>query len=291
MDPLVPFDRGDRPDPALAGRGRRVLAEIVALWLVTLLAIRGVVALQRGAGLPDWILAAVPLLFIYAPVALCHLRRVDSWSYRLSIPAFSDGPSWRRAFACNARVLALILPPWIVGYHFYQGWLFDHRPGDGWREGAAQALVGVGQPPPEVILGAVEAGARALGGGDALALAMLAGLQVLTLVAYQVFFVAIPEEFFYRGYVQTRLNELWPRRWLIFGAPMGWGAVVACLFFAFGHSLVQVQWWHFATFFPGMVFAWMRERTGGVVTGALFHAACNVLVVLLDNLYGVPRGF
>ena len=100
-----------------------------------------------------------------------------------------------------------------------------------------------------------------------------------------------PEEFFYRGYMQTRLNELWPRRWLIFGAPMGWGAVLACLFFAFGHSLVQVQWWHFATFFPGLVFAWMRERTGGVVTGAIFHAACNVMVVLLDNLYGVPRGW
>lgn len=286
----MPFERGDRPDPSLTGRGGAVLRELVALWLVTLLAIRGVVALQRGAGLPDWVLAAVPLLFIYAPVALCHLRKVDSWSYRLSIPAFSDGPAWRRALALNGRVLALIIPPWIVGYHFYQVWLFDHHPGDGWARGVAPALVGVGQPPPQVVGQAAAAVARLAGGDEGLAIALIAGLQVLTLVAYQVFFVAIPEEFFYRGYMQTRLNELWPRRWLIFGAPMGWGAVVAGLFFAFGHSLVQVQWWHFATFFPGLVFAWMRERTGGVTTGALFHAACNVIVVLLDNLYGVPRG-
>ena len=44
----------------------------------------------------------------------------------------------------------------------------------------------------------------------------------------------------------------------VFGTPMGLGAVFASLFFAFGHSLVTFQWWHFATFFPGLVFAWMR---------------------------------
>jgi hypothetical protein len=35
----------------------------------------------------------------------------------------------------------------------------------------------------------------------------------------------------------------------------------------------------------------MRERTGGVAAGALFHATCNVLVVSMDTFYGVipPR--
>jgi len=109
----------------------------------------------------------------------------------------------------------------------------------------------------------------------------------LTLVAYQIFFVAIPEEFFYRGYLQTRLNELHPRRFTVLGVRLGWGAVVANLLFAFGHSVVQLQWWHFATFFPGLLFAWARERTGGVVPGALFHAFCNVSVITLDALYGI----
>lgn len=227
----------------------------------------------------------MPLLFIYAPVALCHLRKVDSWSYRLSIPAFSDRAAWRAALGLNARVLALVIPPWLLGYHLYQVLLFGHHPGDGWRRGAALGLVGVGQPPPALVEQAVEA----LTSGPGAALVVIAALQVATLVAYQVFFVAIPEEFFYRGYFQTRLNELLPRRFLVLGTPIGWGAVVAALYFAFGHSLVQVQWWHFATFFPGLVFAWMRERTGGVVAGAFFHAACNVMVVLLDSFYGVPR--
>ena len=111
--------------------------------------------------------------------------------------------------------------------------------------------------------------------------------ELLTLVAYQVFFVAIPEEFFYRGYLQTRLNEVHPRNWVVAGTSLGVGAILANLLFAFGHSIVQVQWWHFATFFPGLVFAWMRSRSGRVVPGALFHAFCNVSVMSLDSLYGV----
>jgi len=108
-----------------------------------------------------------------------------------------------------------------------------------------------------------------------------------TLILFQLFFVAIPEEFFYRGYFQTRLNEVFPRKWLIFGVPMGWGSVIACLFFAFGHTIVLFQWWHFATFFPGMVFAWLREKTDGVIAGAFFHAGCNIIIVCLDTWYGI----
>jgi len=278
---------GDRPQPRKPGDLAVVLLELGGLWLATLLLIRGVVVLQRSAGLPDWILAAVPLLFIYGPVALCRLRGADSWSYRLSIPAFSDGTAWAQALRLNGRVLLMIVPPWLLGYHLYQTQIFHHSFTAGWTGGAAAALLAVGQPPPKLLSDLV----GALTPTPGAALGVLAATQVGTLIAYQLFFVAIPEEFFYRGYFQTRLNELLPRRFLIFGTPVGWGAVLATLFFAFGHSVVHLQWWHFATFFPGMVFAWMRERTGGVVTGAIFHAACNVMVVLMDNCYGVPRVF
>ncbi len=259
--------------------------ELLALWLLTLLAIRAVVELQAGVGLPDWVLAAVPLAFIYAPVLLCHLRKVDSWSYRLSIPAFRDLRSWGAALKLAGLATLVIITPWVLLYHGWQSLLFGLGPGDGWPDGAAMALILVGETPPNLVLRGVEA----IAGSPEQGMVILAALQVLTLIAYQLFFVAIPEEFFYRGYVQTRLNELLPRRFLVFGTPMGWGSVLATLLFAFGHSLVLFQWWHFATFFPGMVFAWMRERTGGVVAGALFHAACNVIVVLLDNYYGLPR--
>ena len=236
---------GDRAEDTSNAARRRVFTELFWLWLGTLLLIRLIVEVQAGAGLPEWLLALVPLLFIYAPVLLCRFRKVDSWSYRLSIPAFGDGAAWKAILVQNAKVVAIIGLPFLVGYHLYQTLLFGHAPGH--------------SMPPDT----------------------------LTLIAFQLFFVAVPEEFFYRGYFQTRLNEVFPRKFSIFGVQMGLGSVWASLFFAFGHTLVLFQWWHFATFFPGMVFAWLREKTGGVMAGAVFHALCNISVIHLDWYYGV----
>lgn len=111
--------------------------------------------------------------------------------------------------------------------------------------------------------------------------------EPLLLVGYHLFFVAIPEEIFYRGYLQTRLNGVFGRRWTVFGVKMGWGVIVTSLLFAFGHSIVQFQWWHCSIFFPSLVFCWMREKTGGFMAGALFHAWSNISVNWLDHLYGV----
>lgn len=252
--------------------------EVIGLWLVTLLLIRGALVLQRGVGLPDWVLAVVPLLFIYAPVLLCRWRGADSWAYRLSIPAFRDGRSWGRALAMAGAMSAVVVVPWLLGYHVYQAF-FPHL-FDGVDHLIRHQAV---EPdlfwPPDRTFWEIVAST----GPDWSRLPA----DFLTLVAYQIFFVAIPEEFFYRGYLQTRLNELHARRWTIAGASIGMGAVVANLLFAFGHSVVQLQWWHFATFFPGLLFAWLRERSGGVVPGALFHALCNVSVITLDTLYGL----
>lgn len=199
----------------------------------------------QAAGLPDWTLAAVPFLFIYVPVGLCRLRGVDSYAYRIAIPAFSDRDAWREALGVTARVVGLVVGPWLLGYHLYQTRIFGFSPE--WRV------------PRDAWL----------------------------LIPYHLFYVAIPEELFYRGYFQTRLNEVFPRRFLIFGTPVGWGLPIASLFFAFGHSLVTIRWWHFATFFPGLVFGWLRERTGNPLAGALFHAWANVTVAWLDTAYGV----
>ena len=109
----------------------------------------------------------------------------------------------------------------------------------------------------------------------------------ITLIGYHLFFVAIPEEMFYRGYMQSRLDELFEKRWSIFGVKLGWGWILTCLLFAFGHSLVHFQWWHFAIFFPSLLFGWLREKTGHIVAGALFHAWSNVVVATLDSLYQV----
>jgi len=99
-------------------------------------------------------------------------------------------------------------------------------------------------------------------------------------VVDQLFVVALPEEFFYRGYLQTRLRDAWPRGPMFLGARLGPAFFVTAVLFALGH-LAIFQVWRLAVFFPALVFAWMRERTGTILGSALFHAACNLYELIL----------
>ena len=226
-----------------------------------------IVADLGGVGAVSWVrdlvLALVPLLFIYAPVILCRWRAGQG---EMSPP--TDGGTEPQPV--NSWAYRLSIP--------------GFRDGKSWASAVRInlylcAIIGV----PWVV-------GYHFYQTTLFDLEPSRGLRpdLAIIILYHLFYVAIPEEFFYRGYFQTRLNEVFPRKWLIFGVPMGWGAVIAALFFAFGHSLVILKWWHFATFFPGLVFAWLREKTGGVIAGAIFHAICNIAVGIMDYHYGIP---
>ena len=92
----------------------------------------------------------------------------------------------------------------------------------------------------------------------------------------QLVLVAFPEEFFFRGFLQEVFVKAFPAKRKVFGVPMGMGIVFVSLVFAFSHSLIALQWWHGLIFFPALVFAWLKERTGTVWASVVFHAACNV---------------
>ena len=261
---------------------REVLIEVVLLWLCTMLLIRGLKLSVEVLGAPKLILAGVPLLFMYAPVAMCRRGGVDSWSYPLSIPSFRDWPTWRDALKLNAVLVAVMVLPWIGLYHMWQtSWLpelimwINPILGDVARKLSLHGLLPAFAD-PLFRLPVPHFEYRGIWPES-----------MLLLVAYHLFFVAIPEEMFYRGYLQTRLQELWPAKTRAFGALVGRGVVVTSLLFAFGHSIVELQWWHFAIFAPSLVFGWLRNRSGDIIAGAFFHAWCNVLAVTLDTLYGV----
>ncbi len=96
-----------------------------------------------------------------------------------------------------------------------------------------------------------------------------------------IFVVALPEEFFYRGYLQTRFRDAWPRGRIVFGARLGPAFWLTAVLFALGH-LAIFQVWRLGVFFPALIFGWMRERSHSVVGAALFHAAANLLIKVLD---------
>lgn len=85
--------------------------------------------------------------------------------------------------------------------------------------------------------------------------------------------VAFAEEFFYRGYLTLRFEErLRP-------VP---AALLAAALFATGHLLTPAPW-RLAVFFPALVFAFLRRRTGTVVGAAICHFVFNVWLLLLSS--------
>lgn len=100
-------------------------------------------------------------------------------------------------------------------------------------------------------------------------------------VVDQLFVVALPEEFFYRGFLQTRLRDAWPKGRVFLGARLGPAFWLTAVLFALGH-LAIFQVWRLGVFFPALLFGWMRERTGTVLGAALFHATANLMVLVLE---------
>jgi membrane protease YdiL (CAAX protease family) len=100
--------------------------------------------------------------------------------------------------------------------------------------------------------------------------------------AAQLLAVALPEEAFFRGYLQTRLTEAWPSSRRLLGASVSIPALLAqAALFALIHCVFEPRLDRLAVFFPALLFGWMRARRGGVGASIVFHAACNVYAELL----------
>ena len=99
----------------------------------------------------------------------------------------------------------------------------------------------------------------------------------------QLLVVALPEEYFFRGYVQTRLDRLWPLARPRLGLRSAWGILLASVLFGLGHVAVDLNALRFAVFFPSLVFGWMRQITGSITAAVLFHASCNLVSDVLHR--------
>lgn len=115
-----------------------------------------------------------------------------------------------------------------------------------------------------------------------------AGLDlVLREAPGQLLMVALPEEAFYRGYVQSGLDRSWPPRITILKGRVGWALLVTSALFALGHLLSLFYLGRLAVFFPALLFGWLRARTGGIGASVVFHACCNLFASYLGQSYGL----
>ncbi|MEZ4293872.1 MAG: MrtC family glutamic-type intramembrane protease [Polyangiaceae bacterium] len=107
-------------------------------------------------------------------------------------------------------------------------------------------------------------------------------------LAGQLFVIALPEEAFYRGYLQTALDNALRPKVRILGAELGVGYLLAAAIFAVGHVLTAPSPARLAVFFPALLFGYLRSRTRGIGAGVVFHAACNLYSATLARGFGLP---
>jgi membrane protease YdiL (CAAX protease family) len=127
-------------------------------------------------------------------------------------------------------------------------------------------------------------------------------VDALNEVFGQLVIIALPEEAFYRGYLQSRLDEaipgfgwrkdpstglMLPIRLRVLGASIGPALLVTSIIFALGHFATIREPARLAVFFPSLVFGWLRHRTKGIGAGLAFHALCNVFSEMLGKGFRV----
>lgn len=248
------------PPRTAPGSRRRVLIEALVMFGIATGVCAGLWQLRGVSGFINRNLQAfIAAVFLYLPTGLLLRRKEDFAAYGLTVRPV------KRGLLLYLAVSAVVFPLFAVGFYVY------------YEAICAWARRGVSLPAQ--LRGLCR---RYVGG---LAGARLRLPTSIELVAGEFLVVALPEEYFFRGYLQTRLEAVWPSRRTFLGARVGYPLLVASALFGLGHLLVDGDALRLAVFFPGLVFGWMRQASGSILAGVLFHASSNLVSRVLHDSF------
>ena len=108
--------------------------------------------------------------------------------------------------------------------------------------------------------------------------------QTVLFILNMLLMVAIPEEIFYRGYLQSELCRCDKRTVNLFGVRAGMSFLIVNALFAAGHLVVLPDIARLAVFFPGLVFSWLREKDDNIAGPVVFHWLSDVLSFALFSM-------
>ncbi|TFG05646.1 MAG: CPBP family intramembrane metalloprotease [Promethearchaeota archaeon] len=121
-------------------------------------------------------------------------------------------------------------------------------------------------------------------------------LPIATTIIWQFFISGFQEEILYRGYFQSRINEEYGRPYMFLGVNFGIGLIVASLLFALAHIFnpfnpftgqTQLAWfWGIWTFFSGLLYGLLREKTNTIIACALLHGLTGAIGQSLALVFG-----
>lgn len=113
---------------------------------------------------------------------------------------------------------------------------------------------------------------------------------VLSTFGHHLVVAAIPEELFFRGFVQGRLTTLYGKDTKnVLGLRLNLPVFATALLFGITHLSAVASLWslqaleRLSTFFPGLLFGSLREHSKGLLAPILFHAICNTVRLTLFN--------
>lgn len=109
--------------------------------------------------------------------------------------------------------------------------------------------------------------------------------DLLEFCAVQLVVVALPEELFFRGFLLAKLERAFPPRRRILGGGIGWALILTSALFALIHIPKDGDPRALATFFPALLFGWMRSATGSILASTLVHAGSNILIRFLALMF------
>lgn len=118
--------------------------------------------------------------------------------------------------------------------------------------------------------------------------------KLLALFLTYALFVGFGEEIIYRGYMQSRLDFAFGTPYRFYGIPFGWGTLLSAALFGFSHmGVIGVLFnlggtltlaWGLWTFFGGLVFSLVRQKTGSILAPALLHGLPQAIAVVVMAL-------
>lgn len=208
--------------------------------------------------------ALVSVLFLYAPLWLANRRGEDLADYGfraapvarglalagaailIIVPLFAAGFLAFYELICRSQVLAHLAPHQLCGR--YTGLAGMHGP---------HLVLFEAVPPPP-------------------------GTLSLEWCVVQWLVVGLPEELFFRGFLLAKLEQRFPPRRRLLGGGIGLALVLSSLAFALIHLPKEGDPRALATFFPGLLFGWLRSATGSILASTITHGASNILARALE---------
>lgn len=101
--------------------------------------------------------------------------------------------------------------------------------------------------------------------------------SLLTWILYQFMYVAIPEEIFFRGYLQSNVMTLFIQSEKKHELLFKWISIVICAaVFASAHFIILENVLSLITFFPGLIMGWLFFKTRSLLAPIIFHGLANI---------------